>query len=127
MTTTLFVGFVALVATVFITLEGVAMLLGGGARLVEAFNTLCAEIFAREAHPELPLEEHIEIPLGGNDADAKRIVAVLIEAIGFASVGVGTLASDDLLESHRSLYDNNFTPLQVRLELARYERGQNSN
>ena len=107
--------------------ESVALLVGCQARLVKSFNALRAEVLTFEAYPDLPMDERIAIPLCGDDPEAKTIVSSLIEAIGFAPVDVGTLVFSHLLEPHRSLYDKNFTPSQVRLELVRYERGQNSN
>ena len=107
--------------------EAIALLIGCQARLVKAFNTLREEILSGEAHPNLPMDERIAIPLCGDDPDAKHVVSSLIGEIGFAPVDLGTLVFSHLLEPHRSLYDKNFTPPQVQLELARYERGQNSN
>ncbi len=107
--------------------ESVAQLVGHRASLVKAFNTLDEDVLASGSRPGLPVDERIAIPLCGDDPKVKRVVSALIEKIGFAPVDLGTLVFSHLLEPHRSLYGTTLTPPQVRLELARYERGQNSN
>jgi 8-hydroxy-5-deazaflavin:NADPH oxidoreductase len=62
-----------------------------GARLVKAFNTIFWEHLARQSRPEVPMAERRAIPLAGDDADAKAVVARLIEEIGFAPVDTGGL------------------------------------
>jgi 8-hydroxy-5-deazaflavin:NADPH oxidoreductase len=62
-----------------------------GARLVKAFNTIYWEHLAKQGRPDLPLPKRRAIFLAGDDAEAKRAVARLIEEIGFAPVDTGTL------------------------------------
>ncbi len=62
-----------------------------GARLVKAFNSLYARDLASQGQPDRPVEERTASPLAGDDQDAKRIVAKLIEEIGFAPVDTGSL------------------------------------
>jgi len=60
-----------------------------GARLVKAFNTIGWKTLETGSRP--PSVDRLAIFLAGDDADAKAIVAKLIEDIGFASVDTGSL------------------------------------
>lgn len=62
-----------------------------GARVVKAFNTTFWRHLARQGRPEVPMTERRAIPLAGDDADAKAVVARLIEEIGFAPMDTGGL------------------------------------
>ena len=62
-----------------------------GARLVKAFNTILWEHLGSQGHPELPRSERRAIFVAGDDAEAKAVVARLIEEIGFAPVDTGSL------------------------------------
>ncbi len=62
-----------------------------GARLVKAFNTIGARDLASRGQRDRPVEERTALLIAGDDADAKRIVARLIEEIGFAPVDTGSL------------------------------------
>ncbi len=104
----------------------VASLLGPGARLVKAFNTINFQVLADRARPDAPPAGRIAIPLCGDDEDAKRTVAALVEAIGFAPVDVGGLERGRWQEPHRPLYDRDFSPAELAHELARLDRGANS-
>jgi predicted dinucleotide-binding enzyme len=61
-----------------------------GARLVKAFNTMYYHTLAKEARPPGP--ERLAIFVAGDDAEAKAVVARLIDQIGFAPVDTGSLA-----------------------------------
>lgn len=65
--------------------------LGGGARVVKAFNAIYARWLAERG---LPAGDpgRLAIPIAGDDAEAKRVVAALIDEIGFDAVDAGTLA-----------------------------------
>jgi 8-hydroxy-5-deazaflavin:NADPH oxidoreductase len=68
--------------------------LSGGARLVKAFNTTGAgNMAAAHAFAVRPM-----MPLAGDDADAKAIVAKLAEELGFEAVDAGPLKAARLLE-----------------------------
>jgi predicted dinucleotide-binding enzyme len=69
-----------------------------GARLVKAFNTLPAADLARRGRTDLPVEERTAIPVAGDDADAKRLVAGLVLEVGFAPVDSGTLREGGRLQ-----------------------------
>jgi predicted dinucleotide-binding enzyme len=63
-----------------------------GARVVKAFNTIYFEHLATQGNIDLPVEERRAIFLAGDDPEAKRIVAKLIEQIGFGPVDTGNLS-----------------------------------
>jgi predicted dinucleotide-binding enzyme len=69
-----------------------------GARVVKAFNTLHFATLGAEAKPLVPLDQRLAIPLAGDDADAKRRVAELIDQLGFAPVDTGSLADGGRLQ-----------------------------
>jgi predicted dinucleotide-binding enzyme len=62
-----------------------------GARLVKAFNTLCARDFASRGEPDRPQDERTAMLIAGDDLEAKRVVARLIDEIGFAPIDTGAL------------------------------------
>lgn len=59
------------------------------ARLVKAFNTIGWKTLERGSRP--PSEDRLAIFLAGDDAEAKAVVAKLIEDIGFAPFDTGSL------------------------------------
>lgn len=64
-----------------------------GARLVKGFNTIWFEHLKQQGDTSLPLEERRAIFIAGDDAEAKRTVARLVEEIGFAAVDTGALGA----------------------------------
>lgn len=62
-----------------------------GARVVKAFNTIHAKSLRDQSRPPGD-PERIPIPISGDDQEAKRTVAELIDQIGFEPVDTGTLA-----------------------------------
>src|SRR5688572_2717703 len=62
-----------------------------GARIVKAFNTIYFKHLGANGSTSLPLEQRHAIFLAGDDEDAKRVVAELIEQIGFAPIDTGSL------------------------------------
>ena len=62
-----------------------------GARLVKAFNTIYYVHLAERGRKDLPSDERHTIYLAGDHAEAKQVVARLIEEIGFAAVDTGSL------------------------------------
>jgi len=77
--------------------EEVAMVLPGS-RLVKAFNTLHARDLAVRGQPDRPIEERTALPIAGDDQAAKRVIAVLVEQIGFAPVDSGSLREGGRLQ-----------------------------
>jgi 8-hydroxy-5-deazaflavin:NADPH oxidoreductase len=62
-----------------------------GSRVVKAFNTIYYERIAHEAKPP-GSAERLAVPLTGDDAAAKQVVAALIDDMGFDPVDAGSLA-----------------------------------
>lgn len=62
-----------------------------GARLVKAFNTIYYRRLANDGKPK-GAKDRLAIFLSGDDAEAKAIVAQLIDEIGFDPVDIGSLA-----------------------------------
>ena len=62
-----------------------------GARLVKAFNTIPSARLANEGNTALALDERLVIPIAGDDADAKAVVAKLIDELGFGAIDWGNL------------------------------------
>jgi len=62
-----------------------------GARVVKAFNTMNFRPLGSEGRPDAPRAERLAIYVAGDDDDAKRVVAGLIDEIGFAPIDTGSL------------------------------------
>jgi predicted dinucleotide-binding enzyme len=62
-----------------------------GARVVKGFNTIWFEHLGRQGDTSLPVQERRAIFIAGDDEEAKRTVARLVEEIGFAAVDTGAL------------------------------------
>jgi predicted dinucleotide-binding enzyme len=85
------------------------------ARLVKAFNTIYYEHLATRGRKELPVQERHAIYLAGDDAQAKEVVARLIEEIGFAPVDTGSLHEGGQLQQPDSLiYNQTFSAREAR-------------
>src|SRR5215210_6321163 len=61
------------------------------AKVVKAFNTLYFETLAGGGRPA-GAADRLAIPISGDDAEAKKVVAGLIDEIGFDAVDAGDLA-----------------------------------
>ncbi len=61
-------------------------------KVVKAFNTMNFRALGSEGRPDAPRDERLAIFLAGDDEDAKRTVAELIDDLGFAPVDTGSLA-----------------------------------
>jgi predicted dinucleotide-binding enzyme len=70
-----------------------------GAQVVKSFNTLTAA-FQQEAAGRTG-EKRVAMFLAGDDAEAKRVVAGLIDDAGFDPVDAGTAAQSSILEAPR--------------------------
>jgi 8-hydroxy-5-deazaflavin:NADPH oxidoreductase len=70
-----------------------------GAKVVKSFNTLTAR-FQQEAAGRSG-EERVAMFLAGDDAEAKRVVAGLLDDAGFDPVDAGTAAESAILEAPR--------------------------
>jgi predicted dinucleotide-binding enzyme len=71
-----------------------------GLRVVKAFNTFGAEF---HENPDLGGDK-VEVPMAGDDKDAKERVAAIAERAGFAPVDAGPLRNAAVLENHAILW-----------------------
>lgn len=84
------------------------------ARLVKAFNTLTAGFQASEAGR--PPDERVVLFMSGDDAEAKAVVAGLIDDAGFAAVDLGGAADAGPMEAPRrpgGLYGEEYRPAEA--------------
>ena len=72
-----------------------------GARVIKAFNTFGAEF---HGDPGLGGGARAEVPMAGDDAEAKKAVSAIAETAGFAPVDVGPLRNAAALENHAVLW-----------------------
>jgi hypothetical protein len=94
-----------------------------GARLVKAFNTIYYVHLATRGRNDLPLDERHTIYLAGDDAEAKKLVARLIEEIGFASVDTGSLREGGRLQEPDSpIYNKTYNKREALECLARLKQ-----
>ncbi|SCL39671.1 hypothetical protein GA0074692_5444 [Micromonospora pallida] len=61
-----------------------------GARVVKAFNTIQAPHLLEKGRPA-GTPDRIALPVAGDDAEAKRLVMEVVDALGFDPVDAGTL------------------------------------
>jgi predicted dinucleotide-binding enzyme len=81
-----------------------------GAKIVKAFNTIWFEHLKTQGDVNLPIEERRAIFIAGDDAEAKKTVARLIEEIGFAPVDTGDLGVGGAAQQPESaIYNRNLT------------------
>ena len=89
-----------------------------GARVVKGFNTIQSEHLKTQGDLNLPTEERRAIFAAGDDAEAKKTVARLIEEIGFAAVDTGNLRDGGLTqEPGTALYNRELTANDARAML----------
>jgi predicted dinucleotide-binding enzyme len=83
-------------------------------RVVKAFNTIYWEHLARQGSTDLPLERRRAVFIAGDDTAAKRVVAKLIEEIGFAAVDTGGLRDGGRSQQPGTpLYNRNLTQAEA--------------
>jgi predicted dinucleotide-binding enzyme len=93
------------------------------ARLVKAFNTIYFRHLADSGRADLPLEQRRAIFLAGDDAEAKKAIAELIEQIGFAPVDTGSLRDGGRLQQPESeIYNRPMSAADARQAVARLTR-----
>ena len=90
-----------------------------GARVVKAFNTMYYATLATDGRPGAAREERLVLFVAGDDADAKQLVAGLIDELGFAAVDTGSLADGGRRQQPGSeLYDTRMSPERAEAWLA---------
>ena len=93
-----------------------------GSRLVKAFNTIYYVHLAERGRKDLPLDERHTIYVAGDDAEAKKIVARLIEEIGFAALDTGSLREGGRLQEPDSpIYNKTYNAREARQFLSSLE------
>jgi 8-hydroxy-5-deazaflavin:NADPH oxidoreductase len=86
-----------------------------GARLVKAFNTIYYVHLAGRGRKELPAEDRHAIYVAGDDADAKNVVARLIEEIGFTALDTGSLREGGRMQQPDSpIYNKTYNGREAR-------------
>ena len=88
-----------------------------GARLVKAFNTLWYGHLRDHPSPA-GTPDRRAIPIAGDDEEAKRVVAGLLDDIGFDSVDVGSLADGRRIQPDTPVYNVRLTRDEVVAALA---------
>lgn len=87
------------------------------ARVVKAFNTIYFERL-RQAGKPAGTAGRLAIPLAGDDAEAKRVVSELIDAMGFDPVDTGSLADGRRQQPGTPVYNQPLDADGVRAALA---------
>jgi 8-hydroxy-5-deazaflavin:NADPH oxidoreductase len=89
-----------------------------GARVIKAFNAIRWDHLRDDGRPAGD-PQRIGIPISGDDESAKRIVAELIEQIGFDPVDAGTLAVGGRKHQPGSpIYTADLSPGELRARVA---------
>ncbi|SNS96207.1 hypothetical protein SAMN06893096_111123 [Geodermatophilus pulveris] len=92
-----------------------------GARLVKAFNTIWSEHLATHGQPAGSPGRRA-LPVAGDDAAAKAVVAGLIDEVGFDVVDAGPLTEGRRFEPGTPAYDVRLDAGQLRRALADADR-----
>jgi 8-hydroxy-5-deazaflavin:NADPH oxidoreductase len=86
-----------------------------GARIVKGFNTIWFEHLKTQGDTSLPVEQRRAIFIAGDDAEAKKTVAGLIEEIGFAAVDTGGLRDGGAAQQPgTAVYNRNLTQKEAQ-------------
>jgi 8-hydroxy-5-deazaflavin:NADPH oxidoreductase len=86
-----------------------------GARLVKAFNTIYYVHLAERGRKDLPLDDRHTIYVAGDDAEAKGVVARLIEEIGFVPLDTGSLREGGRMQEPDSpIYNQTYNGREAR-------------
>jgi 8-hydroxy-5-deazaflavin:NADPH oxidoreductase len=81
-----------------------------GARIVKAFNTMYYQHLKTKGNTKLPKEDRTVLFVAGDDAQAKSIVSILIDEIGFTPVDTGSLREGGRKQQPGSeIYNNPMT------------------
>ncbi|MCU0494414.1 MAG: hypothetical protein MUD01_22730, partial [Chloroflexaceae bacterium] len=88
-----------------------------GARVVKAFNTIWYQHLQTQGDRGKPLDERRVIFLAGDDAEAKAVIAGLIEEIGFGPLDIGSLHESARQEPGSPIYNKDMTVAEARAVL----------
>ncbi|SEQ40942.1 hypothetical protein SAMN05421756_103370 [Microlunatus flavus] len=92
-----------------------------GARVVKAFNHIGSRFLTKDAKPA-GAERRRAVAIAGDDAAAKRIVADLVDQLGFDVVDAGPLAEGWRFGPGTPGYAARFTAEELRQKLAEAKR-----
>jgi len=96
-----------------------------GARLVKAFNTIYYVHLAGRGRKDLPADERHTIYVAGDDAEAKKVIARLIEEIGFTAIDTGSLREGGRMQQPDSpIYNQTYNGREAREILAKLKQPQ---
>ena len=88
-------------------------------RIVKGFNTIWFEHLKTQGNTNLPIEERRAIFIAGDDAEAKKTIADLIEEIGFAAVDTGDLRDGGATQQpDTAIYNRNLTASEAQAILS---------
>jgi predicted dinucleotide-binding enzyme len=90
----------------------------GGAKVVKAFNTILFTHLATQGQPP-GTPDRRALPIAGDDPDAKRVVAQLIDQFGFDVVDTGPLAEGRRFQPDTPPYNVRLDATGLRSALAR--------
>lgn len=80
------------------------------AKIVKTFNTIWFEHLKTQGNKDLPLDQRRVIFVAGDDKEAKKTIADLIEEIGFAAYDTGSLREGGRNQSpNTAIYNRNLT------------------
>jgi predicted dinucleotide-binding enzyme len=85
-----------------------------GARIVKAFNTIWFEHLKAKGNKRAPIEERRAIFISADDAEAKNVVARLIEEIGFGAYDMGSLHDSREQQPDTAVYNRDVTMAEAR-------------
>jgi 8-hydroxy-5-deazaflavin:NADPH oxidoreductase len=89
-----------------------------GSRVIKAFNTMNCATLASEGRTDASVGDRLVLFVAGDDEGAKGIVSELIEEVGFAPVGTGSLKNSGNQEPGAPVYNIPMSPDRAREMLA---------
>src|SRR5262249_25354485 len=96
-----------------------------GARLVKAFNTIYYVHLAGRGRKDLSSDDRHTIYVAGGDAEAKKVVAQLIEEIGFTTLDTGSFRGGGRMQRpDSSIYKQTYNRRAAREFLAKLKQPQ---
>jgi predicted dinucleotide-binding enzyme len=85
------------------------------AKVVKAFNTIWYKHLAENGNTSLATDDRRVIPVAGNELEAKKTVAEIIEKIGFGALDTGTLREGSKWQgAEGALYAKELTVKEAR-------------
>lgn len=92
-----------------------------GARVVKAFNNIGAEQIPTDGMPQ-GAPDRRALPIAGDDAEAKQIVASFLDALGYDAVDVGALDDSWVVERDTPSYGRRSNAVELRALVQNVDR-----